>query len=146
MGCHVAKVGNRFAALEPMAQGVKRAFDSVGVDVAREVKLRMNHGSQYISDHFRNEIRLWGIAPSFAFVERYNEAWLIGRLGYRSPKQARHDYEVGSARKAADMTPSAALNSCPGNRGRYIMNKKEVWMLVCVTRGAWARALAWSTS
>lgn len=141
MGFHVAKVGSRFAALEPVAQGVLAEFGSVGADVARGLKLRMDHGSQYLSDHFQNEIRYWGLAPSFAFVEepqtngvverffrtlreqvlhgrvyrtlkevrqavaafveRYNEEWLIGRLGYKSPRQARRDYEARSARKAA---------------------------------------------
>ncbi len=30
--------------------------------------LRMDHGSQYLSDHFVNQVRFWGIMPSFAFV------------------------------------------------------------------------------
>ena len=32
--------------------------------------LRMDHGSQYLSDHFTNQIKFWGIQPSYAFVER----------------------------------------------------------------------------
>ncbi len=28
----------------------------------------MDHGSQYPSDHFLNQIRFWGIAPSFTFI------------------------------------------------------------------------------
>ncbi len=33
----------------------------------------MNHGSQYTSDDFRDQMRFWGIAPSYAFVaERFN--------------------------------------------------------------------------
>ena len=30
--------------------------------------LRMDHGSQYLSDHFTNQIKFWGIQPSYAFV------------------------------------------------------------------------------
>ena len=37
--------------------------------VARGLALRMDHGSQYLSDHFLNQLRYWGIHPSFAFVE-----------------------------------------------------------------------------
>ena len=29
----------------------------------------MDHGSQYLSDHFLKQIRYWGIHPSFGFVE-----------------------------------------------------------------------------
>ena len=28
----------------------------------------MDHGSQYLSDHFTNQIKFWGIQPSYAFV------------------------------------------------------------------------------
>ena len=30
----------------------------------------MDHGSQYLSDHFTNQIKFWGIQPSYAFVEQ----------------------------------------------------------------------------
>lgn len=30
----------------------------------------MDHGSQYLSDHFTNLIKFWGIQPSYALVER----------------------------------------------------------------------------
>ena len=35
---------------------------------ARGLALRMDHGSQYLSDHFTNQIKFWGIQPSYAFV------------------------------------------------------------------------------
>ena len=39
--------------------------------VRREgLALRMDHGSQYLSDHFTNQIKFWGIQPSYAFVEQ----------------------------------------------------------------------------
>jgi transposase InsO family protein len=69
MGWHVVKHGDRIAALEPVAQGVKRVFGSVGPDAARGLSVRMDHGPQYISDHFLAQLGFWGIAPSFAFVE-----------------------------------------------------------------------------
>jgi transposase InsO family protein len=30
----------------------------------------MDHGTQYLADHFLNQLRFWGIKPSFAFVEQ----------------------------------------------------------------------------
>ena len=64
-----ARVGNRFAALEPVAQGLRRLYGSVEADVARGLALRMDHGSQYLSDHFLIQLRYWGNHPSFGFVE-----------------------------------------------------------------------------
>ena len=69
MGWHVCKVGSRFAALDPIAQGLERLYGSLDADVARGLALRMDHGSQYLSDHFLKQIRYWGIHPSFGFVE-----------------------------------------------------------------------------
>ena len=45
VGWHVCKVGNRFAALEPVAQGLRRHYGSVEADVARGLALRMDHAA-----------------------------------------------------------------------------------------------------
>jgi len=134
VGWHVCKYGNRFNALEAVKMGIEKHFGSVTGSAARGLALRMDHGSQYLSDHFREQIRYWGIAPSWAFVEqpqtngvverynrtlkeqaiygrifrnveevrtavkafvnRYNEQWLIEKMGFRSPNQARRDLDV----------------------------------------------------
>ena len=70
VGWHVCKTGDRFAALEPIAMGIDRIFGRVEGGVARGLSLRMDHGTQYLSDHFVNQVRFWGIRPSFAFVEQ----------------------------------------------------------------------------
>ena len=49
----MCKVGSRFAALEPISQGLQRIFGSVEAEVARGLSLRMDHGSQCLSDHFQ---------------------------------------------------------------------------------------------
>lgn len=66
VGIHAVKIGNRFAALEPVAQGLQSEFAATGAE--RGLTLRMDHGTQYTSDDFLNQIRFWGVAPSFAFV------------------------------------------------------------------------------
>jgi putative transposase len=68
MGAHVCKKGDRFAALEPVAQGVRTTFGTVEAEAARGLALRIDYGPQYTSDHFQKQIRWWGIAPSFAFL------------------------------------------------------------------------------
>lgn len=70
VGWHVTKLGDRFAALEPIAMGLTQLFGGVEADVARGLALRMDHGTQYLSAHFLNQIKFWGIHPSFAFVEQ----------------------------------------------------------------------------
>ena len=69
LGVHVCKKGDRMAALEPVAPGVLDQYGSVARGAARGLALRMDHGTQYLSDHFQNQIKAWGIAPSFAFLQ-----------------------------------------------------------------------------
>ena len=57
-----------FAALQPISMGLAGLYGSTAAGAARELALRMDHGSQYLSDHFTNQIKFWGIQPSYAFV------------------------------------------------------------------------------
>ena len=90
MGWHVCKVGSRFAALDPIAQGLERRYGSLDADVARGLALRMDHGSQYLSDHFLKQIRYWGIHPSFGFVEEPETNGVAERWNRTLKEQAIH--------------------------------------------------------
>jgi transposase InsO family protein len=90
VGWHVCKVGSRFAALEPISQGLQRIYGSLAADVARGLALRMDHGSQYLSDHFLNQIRYWGIRPSFGFVEEPETNGVAERWNRTLKEQAIH--------------------------------------------------------
>jgi len=68
VGWHVCKTGDRYAALQPISTALSRLYGTVERGVARGLSLRMDHGTQYLSDHFQNQIKFWGITPSFAFV------------------------------------------------------------------------------
>lgn len=68
VGIHASKSGNRFEALEPIRQGVLRHFGSIGPGVAVGLKLRHDHGSNYMSGDFQAEIRCLGITSSPSFV------------------------------------------------------------------------------
>jgi len=129
LGWHVAKLGDRWAALEPIRQGVRHAFGGFQKDIARGLAVRCDWGPQYIADAWINEVKWLGItiSPSYVgepecngvierfmrtlkeqclylerfqtleearrvianFIERYNHEWLIERLDYRNPAQAR---------------------------------------------------------
>ena len=56
VGIHASRSANRFKALEPVRQGVHRCFGAIGPSVARGLKLRHDHGSNYMSGDFQAEI------------------------------------------------------------------------------------------
>jgi transposase InsO family protein len=129
VGWHTAKIGDRWAALEPIRQGVRYAFGAFRKEIARGLALRCDWGPQYIADAWINEVKWLGmtISPSYVgepecngvmerfirtlkehclylhqftslaeaqriigdFITRYNTEWLIERLGYRTPTEAR---------------------------------------------------------
>lgn len=68
VGIHAAKPGTRFEALEPIRQGVRHSFGAFGQDAGRGLKLRHDHGSQYVSDAFQDEIAFLGIESSPSYV------------------------------------------------------------------------------
>lgn len=68
IGIHAHARATRFEALEPIRQGVRRHFGGFAAAVARGLKIRHDHGSQYMSDHFQKEIAFLGIESSPAFV------------------------------------------------------------------------------
>jgi transposase InsO family protein len=68
VGIHAAKIGDRFEALDPIRQAVRERFGEYGTGVALGLKLRHDHGSQYMSDAFQSELAFLGIESSPAFV------------------------------------------------------------------------------
>ena len=68
IGIHTARRGTRFEALEPIRQGIREHFGIFDRDAALGLTLRHDHGSQYMSDVFQEEIRFLGITSSPAYV------------------------------------------------------------------------------
>jgi transposase InsO family protein len=138
LGWHVAKHGNRYAAAEALAVAVNSVFGSVRPDAARGLSLRHDHGSAFMSGYFQKQLKVFGMAPSFAFVrepetngvaerfirtlkeqivfgriyqdieevraavrayvERYNQRWLLEKNGYRSPAETRRNWMAKTTR------------------------------------------------
>jgi len=90
VGIHVAKKGDRFAALEPLAQGLTRLYGALTAEVARGLSLRMDHGTQYLSDDFQHQLQHWGITPSFAFVEQPQTNGVAERFNRTLKEQVIH--------------------------------------------------------
>jgi transposase InsO family protein len=68
IGLHAARRAIRFEALEPIRQGVRRHFGGIERGSAAGLAVRHDHGSQYMADDFRKELRFLGIESSPAFV------------------------------------------------------------------------------
>jgi len=89
-GIRTAKLGDRFAALEPISQRLQSEFGSVAAGIGKGLKLRMDHGSQYTSDDFRDQIKFWGITPSYAFVAEPQTNGVAERFNRTMKEQAIH--------------------------------------------------------
>jgi putative transposase len=68
VGIHAAQRGTRFEALEPLRQGVRERFGAFAPQAAQGLALRHDHGSQYMSHDFQEELAFLGVASSPAFV------------------------------------------------------------------------------
>lgn len=68
VGVHASKSGDRFNAMEPVRQGLKKHYGALSAQIAAGLALRSDHGSQYVSDHFQTELKYFGIRQSLAYV------------------------------------------------------------------------------
>ena len=118
VGWHVCKRGDRFAALQPISMGLARLYASTSAGAARGLALRMDHGSQYLSDHFTNQIKFWGIQPSYAFVAEPQTNGVAERFN-RTLKEADHPWpHLPQHRGAAGRRPRLRRTlQCPVDRG-----------------------------
>jgi putative transposase len=64
---HVAKTGDRFAALQPVYDAVVERFGHLSPDVARGISVRHDWGSQYRSHHFGGSLRWLGMQDDPAY-------------------------------------------------------------------------------
>ena len=67
---HQAKIGNRYAALEPVREAVRSQYGAIaeGIVTNTGLFLRSDHGSQYDSEDFQRELKFLGLKHSPAFV------------------------------------------------------------------------------
>jgi putative transposase len=68
VGIHAARRATRFEALEPLRQGVRACFGGFAAGIAGGLKLRHDHGSQFVADDYQTELDFLAIESSPAFV------------------------------------------------------------------------------
>lgn len=80
VGWHVAKKGDRWAALEPVRQGVRERFGGFVPKIALGLGLRHDWGPQYTARQFSAELQWLGIRGSPAFVGEPETNGIIERF------------------------------------------------------------------
>jgi putative transposase len=65
---HVARVGDRFAALQPVYDAVIDRWGRLDADIARGLELRHDWGPQYRAAHFTGSLTWLGITDNPAFL------------------------------------------------------------------------------
>ncbi len=68
VGWHVAKRGDRWAALQPLREGVRSMFGAFAKEIARGLQIRCDWGPQYIAAVWIQEVHWLGMSISPSFV------------------------------------------------------------------------------
>ena len=89
LGWHVCKIGDRFAAWEPLAQALATTLGGVP-GAARGIELRHDHGSPYLTGYFQSNARFHGFAPSFALLGEAQTNGVIERFHRTLKEQIIH--------------------------------------------------------
>ncbi len=87
VGIHACKKGDRFEAMEPVKQGIRRYFGPLTKGVAAGLSLRNDHGSQYTSDYFQKELKYFGVRQSLAYVGEPETNGVVERFWKTLKKQ-----------------------------------------------------------
>ncbi len=82
LGWHIVNVGqgDRFAALEPIKQGLRKIRGAVGKDIGQGIAIRHDWGPQYIAHDFKTELKFFGLKNSPAFVHEPQTNGVIERF------------------------------------------------------------------
>jgi hypothetical protein len=145
VGIHAVKTGgNRFAALHPLSQGLQAEFGCLGADAGRGLALHMDHGTQYTSDEFLNQIKFWGVAPSFALCLPSHKptAWLSA-LTERSRSRPSSDASSETSRMCGNVEDVRdAANEFRERYNRHWRLEKLGFMPSLEARQAYAMKMA----
>ena len=68
VGIHASKSAKADQALEPLRQAMRHSFDAYEEKAGLGLSIRHDHGSQYISRTFQDELRFLGITSTPSFV------------------------------------------------------------------------------
>ncbi|MEA3430882.1 MAG: integrase core domain-containing protein [Nanoarchaeota archaeon] len=116
---HIQKIGNRYAAMTPVQRAVKKIFHSLDKGVCKNtaLQLRSDHGTQYDSKDFMNEMKFLGLDMSKAYVRSPECNGIIERFHRTLNEQV------------FDVTPLKSLDHAHLVLDKFINNYNNKWML-----------------
>jgi putative transposase len=136
LGWHVAKRGDRFAAVQAVGMAVKRLFGALGVGTACGVAVRHDHGSAFMADHFQHQLRFWGLAPSYAFVAEPETNGVVERFFRTLKEQIVH----GRIYQTLDEVRAAVRDFVDRYNAAWLIEKNGL-LSPLDARAAWERHL-----
>jgi putative transposase len=68
IGIHATLRATRFEVLDPIRQGVREHFGGYAEGIAAGLAIRHDHGSQFVSRYYQDELRFLGVESSPAYV------------------------------------------------------------------------------
>ncbi|MBL8395461.1 MAG: hypothetical protein JNK99_12065 [Candidatus Accumulibacter sp.] len=82
VGIHPVKVGNRFAAMQPIVQGLPAELGATGAHAGKGLKLRRDHGTQDIANDFLKQIEFRASTRALpSWLNRRPTAWSSASTG-----------------------------------------------------------------
>lgn len=116
---HIVKKGDRFAAMEPVRDAVRREYGVVerGIVQGIGLVLRADHGSQYDSNDFQKEIKFLGFEYSPSFVRSPECNGIIERFHRTLKEQILDIYRLKNIEEAKEII------------GRFIEYYNSEWII-----------------
>jgi len=115
---HIQKIGDKFAAMTPVRRAVTKRFGSLEKNICKDMQLqlRSDHGSQYTSSAFTNEMKFLGLDMSLAFVRSPECNGIIERFHKTLNEQI------------FDITPLESLDHAEKTISKFIDNYNNNWI------------------
>ncbi len=117
VGWHVAKRGDRWAALEPIRQGIRAYYRDYSRKVALGLGLRHDWGPQYTANQFHGELRWLGIRSTPAYVGEPECNGIMERWIRTLKEECLYLYDFESLEEAQEIIR------------RFIKQYNEQWLL-----------------
>jgi transposase InsO family protein len=117
VGWHVAKRGDRWAALEPIRQGIRAHYNEYATKIALGLGLRHDWGSQYCAHQFLGELKWLGIASTPSYVGEPQCNGIMERWNRTLKEECLYMHDFESLEEAREII------------GEFIRRYNEAWML-----------------
>ena len=117
LGIDAAPRATRFEALEPLRQGVRACFGAFAQGIAGALKLRHDHGSQFVADDYQRELAFLGIESSPAFVREPEGNGCVERFIRTLPENLLEKLATSTPSRSCawPCTPSRTPTTRPGS-------------------------------